>query len=169
MREPMRMVLSSSGCATIALRIRMWSSWSCSSTLRNRICSSSLTSRTVIPRTDKGAAVARTPGDLAAKAFSLHLQKERKRRGLGRQQLASPLGVTRQAVDSWERGISLPSFVQLSRSAMSSSGRTARVRTSAATGLPPCRFGGGVTDSRGHATVRLRLRPSLAPRRGIAW
>jgi transcriptional regulator with XRE-family HTH domain len=41
------------------------------------------------------------------------LRDERKRRGLSRQKLASRLGVTREAVDSWERGISLPSFAQL--------------------------------------------------------
>jgi transcriptional regulator with XRE-family HTH domain len=51
--------------------------------------------------------------DRAARAFPVRLQKERKRRGLSRQELASRLGVTRQAVDSWECGISLPSFSQL--------------------------------------------------------
>jgi DNA-binding XRE family transcriptional regulator len=53
------------------------------------------------------------PAERAARAFPKRLRNERRRRGLSRQEVAKMLGVTRQAVDSWERGISLPSFPQL--------------------------------------------------------
>ena len=46
--------------------------------------------------------------------FPALVASERKRRGLSRREFAERLGVgvTRQAVDSWERGISLPSLPQ---------------------------------------------------------
>ena len=44
--------------------------------------------------------------------FPASVASERKRRGLSRRELAECIGVSRQAVDSWERGISLPSLPQ---------------------------------------------------------
>ena len=44
--------------------------------------------------------------------FPALVTKEREKLGLTRIELAERLGVTRQAVDSWERGISLPSLPQ---------------------------------------------------------
>ena len=46
------------------------------------------------------------------KRFPGLVTKEREKLGLSRLKLAEELGVTRQAVDAWERGISLPSLPQ---------------------------------------------------------
>ena len=41
------------------------------------------------------------------KEFGRNLRAERNRAGLSQEQLAEKIGVTRQAISNWERGVSL--------------------------------------------------------------